>query len=106
MTPPLPVPISLNRSGVPSTADQLLWEIIKDRTEALAFNHYSDFIDRVLSDAAPGPVPSKVIVRSQTRPRPDWGAVLRELMKCGDVINSWRLQQDIVDAYTKIQDAT
>ncbi|MDB4873751.1 MAG: hypothetical protein JWM41_197 [Gemmatimonadetes bacterium] len=45
--------VALERTDFPYTADRLLWEVIKDRTEALSFRRYSDFIDRVMSDAAP-----------------------------------------------------
>ncbi len=46
--------VSLERTDFPFTTDRLLWEVVKDRTEALSFRRYSDFIDRVMSDAAPG----------------------------------------------------
>lgn len=47
--------VSLERTDFPFTTDRLLWEVIKDRTEALSFRRYCDFIDRVMSDAAPQP---------------------------------------------------
>lgn len=47
--------VSLERTDFPFTPDRLLWEVIKDRTEAISFRRYCDFIDRVMSDAAPQP---------------------------------------------------
>ena len=41
------VRVTLERSGVPSTSDQLLWEVVKDRTDAIGFDHYKRFMDRV-----------------------------------------------------------
>ncbi|MFO1428593.1 MAG: hypothetical protein U1F76_00400 [Candidatus Competibacteraceae bacterium] len=60
---PSPVPItgstkvSLQRSATPRTADQALWTAIRNRTEAVAFNRYREFIDRVLC-ASPDTTPS------------------------------------------------
>jgi hypothetical protein len=47
------VPVSLQRTSVIESADQALWVIIRNRTEAIAFNHYKEFVDGVMcSDAA------------------------------------------------------
>lgn len=42
--------VALERHDFTSTPDELLWEIIKDRTAAISFVRYSNFIDCVLSD--------------------------------------------------------
>ena len=52
----LPQPVhqvSLQRTEFPSSTDELLWSIIKDRTAALSFSRYSAFIEAVLSDTFP-----------------------------------------------------
>jgi hypothetical protein len=48
---PTPTAVQLTRSYEPPTTDQYLWAIIKDRTEAVQFRVYKDFMDRVLLDA-------------------------------------------------------
>jgi hypothetical protein len=48
-----PAHVVLDRGGFPSTPDEFLWEVIKDRTAALSFSRYSNFVDQVLSDAVP-----------------------------------------------------
>ena len=45
------VPVSLQRTGVAGTADQVLWTIIRNRTNAIAFRHYKQFIDGVMCRA-------------------------------------------------------
>src|SRR3990170_4670334 len=37
----------LERSAAPQTADQALWVAIRNRTQAISFNRYSAFIDKV-----------------------------------------------------------
>jgi hypothetical protein len=39
--------VSLDRTDSPPTTDELLWEVIRDRTDALSFNNYKRFIDAV-----------------------------------------------------------
>jgi hypothetical protein len=39
--------VSLDRTDSPTTTDELLWEVIKDRTEAITFDNYKRFIDQV-----------------------------------------------------------
>jgi hypothetical protein len=39
--------VSLDRTDSPATTDELLWEVIKDRTEAITFENYKRFIDEV-----------------------------------------------------------
>jgi hypothetical protein len=39
--------VTLDRTDSPRTTDELLWEVIKDRTEAITFEHYKRFIDQV-----------------------------------------------------------
>jgi hypothetical protein len=48
----------------PTTPDQLLWEVIKDRTEALSFRRYTDYIDRAMVDAS---APTKPSARRKKR---------------------------------------
>lgn len=40
--------VSLRRANIDRTKDQALWVAIHNRAEAISFNRYSDFIDRVL----------------------------------------------------------
>jgi hypothetical protein len=40
--------IAMERSEIPLTSDHALWAAIRNRTDAIGFNHYSDFIDRLL----------------------------------------------------------
>jgi hypothetical protein len=63
-------PVALQRTTVPFTPDQLFWDVIKDRTEALSFNRYVTFLDSVLSDTA---TPPQVIggVQIPNTPRQD-----------------------------------
>lgn len=39
--------VTLDRTDSPPTTDELLWEVIKDRSEAITFENYKAFIDRV-----------------------------------------------------------
>jgi hypothetical protein len=50
-----PAHVVLDRGGFAYTFDELLWEVLKDRTAALSFSRYSQFIDNVFRDAATGP---------------------------------------------------
>ena len=45
--------VALQRHDFPATADQLLWEVIKDRTAALSFSRYEAFINAVMFDVDP-----------------------------------------------------
>jgi hypothetical protein len=53
VTPEAPPPrsVQLSRTWEPPTADELLWAVIKDRTRAVQFGVYKDFMDKVLLDA-------------------------------------------------------
>jgi hypothetical protein len=42
------VPVTLHRAQSLATEDQLLWEIIRDRTDAVSFPRYKRFIDEVM----------------------------------------------------------
>lgn len=42
--------VTLDRTDSPFTTDELLWEVIKDRTQALTFENYKRFIDSVVVD--------------------------------------------------------
>jgi hypothetical protein len=39
--------VALDRTDSPPTTDELLWEVIKDRTQAITFENYKRFIDQV-----------------------------------------------------------
>lgn len=39
--------VTLDRTASPQTADEQLWDVIKDRTEAITFENYKEFMDRV-----------------------------------------------------------
>ena len=47
---PLPVraDVQMQPSAVTPTPDQALWSAIRNRTDAISFNRYADFINRVL----------------------------------------------------------
>jgi hypothetical protein len=53
------VPVSLQRTAMVETADQALWVIIRNRTNAIGFNSFRPFIDSVLA--------SEPVVRGQPR---------------------------------------
>ena len=46
-----PTKVSLQRSATQSTDDQALWSAIRNRTDAIGFNRYNEFINRVLCTA-------------------------------------------------------
>jgi hypothetical protein len=48
LEPSDPTGIRLARTFEPSTTDQILWTVIKDRTQAVGFTFYKEFMDRVL----------------------------------------------------------
>src|SRR6202000_2012080 len=48
-----PLEVSLERSDIPRTADIALWEVIRESTQAISFNRYSDFIDWVVGGKEP-----------------------------------------------------
>ena len=48
-----PIQVGLKRPDVRETADQALWVAIRNRTEAISFNEYKEFIDRVLCQREP-----------------------------------------------------
>jgi hypothetical protein len=48
-----PIQVGLQRPGVRETKDQALWVAIRNRTEAINFNEYKKFIDRVLCRGEP-----------------------------------------------------
>lgn len=51
LEPSEPKGIRLARAYEPSTPDQILWTVIKDRTQAVGFTFYKEFMDRVLLSA-------------------------------------------------------
>ena len=40
--------VALERTAVPPTLDQALWVAIRNRTRAMSFGVYADFMDRVM----------------------------------------------------------
>lgn len=48
------VQVGLRRSVTAPTADQPLWSAIRNRTDAIGFNRYAEFIDRLLCCPQPG----------------------------------------------------
>jgi hypothetical protein len=40
--------VTLDRTDSPPTSDERLWDVIRDRTDALTFNNYKEYIDDVL----------------------------------------------------------
>ena len=42
------VPVTLHRAQSLETEDQIFWEVIRDRTEAISFPNYKKFIDEVM----------------------------------------------------------
>lgn len=51
---PTPVPVSLQRSTAAPSDDQALWVAIRDRTSAISFEKYEQFVDHCLCPAAQG----------------------------------------------------
>lgn len=79
-----PAHVVLDRGGFEWTPDTFLWEIIKDRTAALSFSRYSDFIDQVLGDAtASRPLYDlaslNLILKEPARSNPDIAAAFERL---------------------------
>jgi hypothetical protein len=48
--PPRSVDVSLNRSRVPNTRDEILWIVIRNCSNALSFSAYQDFMDGVFAN--------------------------------------------------------
>ncbi|MEI8408968.1 MULTISPECIES: hypothetical protein [unclassified Kribbella] len=48
------VAVTMKRTAVPPTADQALWVAIRNSTNALGFDNYSDFLDRVMCGESSG----------------------------------------------------
>jgi hypothetical protein len=48
-TPPPQVAVTLSRSRVPNTEDEILWVVIRNSTRSLAFENYQAVIDRVFA---------------------------------------------------------
>jgi hypothetical protein len=67
---PVPSHFALDRTSFLDTPDRLLWEVIKDRTEALSFRRYSEFIDRVFAST-----PTSKAARRMLIGRPAAGGV-------------------------------
>ncbi|WP_437585918.1 hypothetical protein [Sorangium sp. So ce1000] len=74
LSPSGPLPVALQRNSPPLTRDEILWIVIRQSTESLAFTRYADYVDRVLfrssgSDdhSAPAGKPSALPVRSSSQ---------------------------------------
>lgn len=46
------VPVTMQRAQVPATQDQALWVVIRNSTEALAFERYAEFIEPIMGNQA------------------------------------------------------
>src|SRR5262249_26841408 len=59
------VGVTLSRTAAFPTRDQALWVAIRNRTRAISFtgSGYKDFIDRVLCQREPLPLPDAVLTR-------------------------------------------
>ena len=51
------VPVSLQRTAMIPSEDQALWVIIRNRTDAISFSNYRDFIDDVMGTGRVPPAP-------------------------------------------------
>ena len=47
---PIPLPVAMARTKEAATPDVHLWKVIQDRCNALSFNNYKTFMDRVMCD--------------------------------------------------------
>ena len=104
------VEVSLRRSVKPDTRDQALWVVIRNTTNAISFNRYKDFIDRVLCPAdgtgfTAQERPEFERLRNKTLPFPDVEAyrVLKVatevflLVHCGVLIRQLTTTSPLVD---------
>lgn len=57
--PPRRVEVSLGRTRVPSTPDQILWVVIRNSANSLGFDRYQDFMDGLFHKAAMAPARDK-----------------------------------------------
>jgi hypothetical protein len=48
-----PLGVALERSEIPPTSDIALWEVIRESTQAVSYNRYSDFVDWVIGGKTP-----------------------------------------------------
>lgn len=58
VTVPSPVPVTLQRSATNESDDQALWVAIRNRTQAIGFEKYEEFVTRCLCGA---PIEDKVV---------------------------------------------
>ena len=74
---PLPsVPASLRRTEPLPTSDEALWALIRNRTAAISFNRFKDFVDRVFFDK-----PERLRLQNDELQNPLHGAGAYELLK-------------------------
>ncbi|WDZ82898.1 hypothetical protein [Micromonospora cathayae] len=66
-----PFPVKLTPASWGATADQNLWTIIRNRTDAINFHHYSDYVDRLLAERKP-----HVFAPGDTPPQSEKGSPL------------------------------
>jgi len=104
-----PTRVTLQRSATPSTNDQALWSAIRNRTDAIGFNRYAAFINRVLcqgtNQGTPtcGPLRSRLTPGVDHDPAGDFGAP-----SIGDRLDDLRSRPSIYgpDAYYLLKLAT
>ncbi len=101
---PIDASVTLNRSGDQTSPDQALWVAIRNRTEAIRFDQYADFIERVLgtgSDAGP-----PAVDRSAKPPGPSAGNDGRPALKVRREMLRRRPTITGGDAYLVLKHAT
>ncbi len=64
--PRLPIPVQLSRTDVEFTPDQLLWDVIKDRTAAIRFNRSSPN-QRAMTNQKVAPATEPIVPATITR---------------------------------------
>jgi len=73
-----PVNVSLRRANIDTTDDQALWVAIRNRTNAISFNAYKDFIDRVLCNDDGGLNEGLLEDAQKTNPRRNDARLIRQ----------------------------
>jgi hypothetical protein len=61
------VAVTLKRTAVPPTSDQALWARIRNSTNAIGFNRYSEFLEVVMCGEPPEAAPGRLPTRHQMR---------------------------------------
>jgi hypothetical protein len=77
--------VNLRRTRAEPTLDQGLWIAIRNRTDAVQFKRYQDFLDRLLCNPPAGPAPSglqgEVVERVRDLPAHSFGVHSYHLLK-------------------------